>query len=302
MNNTIEKFQKAFQSSLKTLKRNKKVLSILTFGSVVSGDVWEESDIDLFVIYDNDFNEIRDVYSLIQKVPVHTRIISKNKLLEMYESEEKKSYIINILSKSKLVYCKDDEITNTYNKSRYAMDSQVLNYNLVFLGDLLKNLGVCKKYLNTGGLNTAYEVLVKSLDSLSKLYININGYSVTKDSVAMAANLNIDIKKIVDNLFEKKISESLIEETIFSIERYLDENIIVASNLLLDYLHEQIDYVSCYEILNDNTFKNYNIKMEYILRDLVKRKIIQVDKRQLMDSEGNKIINENVYLFNNKNS
>lgn len=295
MNNTVEMFQKAFQSSLKTLKRNKKVLSILTFGSVVSGDVWEESDIDLFVVYNDDFHEIRDVFSLIEKIPVHTRIISKQRFMEIYESEDKKSYIIDILSKSKLVYSNDEEITNVYNKLPYVKNTKVLGLNLVYLGDLLKNLGVTKKYLNTGGINTSYEVIVKSLDRLSRLYININGYSVTKDALAMACNLDKDIKNTVDTLFKEEVSEELINKTIFFIERYLDENIIIASKLLLEYLNKKEDYISCYEILKDNIFKGLDIKMENILRELSKRKIIKIDKRQLLDSKGNKIINENVY-------
>ena len=51
MAKTVAQLQNAFQSIVNTLKKNKKVLAIFTFGSIISGDVWEGSDIDLFVVY-----------------------------------------------------------------------------------------------------------------------------------------------------------------------------------------------------------------------------------------------------------
>ena len=48
---SILKYQKSFQKLINDLKVNKKVLAIFAFGSIVSGDLWDESDIDLFVLY-----------------------------------------------------------------------------------------------------------------------------------------------------------------------------------------------------------------------------------------------------------
>ena len=300
MDKTVEELQNAFQSIVKTLKRNNKVLAIFTFGSIVSGDVWEESDIDLFVVYKNEFNELRDVYSKVLEIPVHTKLLSKERFLELYNNDGKRGFIRNLLTKSKIVFSRDEDILEAYNKARYSNDIHVERWNLVYLGLILKDMKVCKKYFQNGGLNTSYEVLIRILDSFSKLYININGYSQTKDSVAMASNLNSDIKILVQELFAGEITKGIMERTINYIEEYIGENIIISSKLVLEYLPSRGEYVSSFEMINEDIFKEFDISIEDILEELSKKGLIQKDKRILKDSEGIKIMHENVYFANTK--
>ncbi|MGG7176474.1 nucleotidyltransferase domain-containing protein [Clostridium paraputrificum] len=295
MANRVIELQNAFKSIVNTLRKNKKVVAIFTFGSIISGDVWDESDIDLFVVYDNEFEEIRDVYSEVLGVPVHTKILNKKTFLELYENEGKRGFVRNLLSTSKLVYSLDEDIIEAYNKSRYSMDIHVERWNLVYLGKLLKDLGICKKYLQTGGVNTSYEVLIRTLDSFSKLYINLNGYAVTKDSLAMATNLNNDFNKVVEKLFSEKVNKEEIKAAIDYIDNFLELNLTRASKLVLDCLYEQGGFVSSYEVMNNSRFKEFNIRIEYILKELTKRDIILKDKRVFKDSTGSKILDENVY-------
>lgn len=63
MAKSIIDYQNAYKEITELLKKNNNILSIFIFGSMVSGDLWEGSNIDLFVIYKEDFHEIRDVYS-----------------------------------------------------------------------------------------------------------------------------------------------------------------------------------------------------------------------------------------------
>ena len=300
MEKTVEELQNAFQSIVKTLKRNNKVLAIFTFGSIVSGDVWEESDIDLFVVYKNEFNELRDVYSKILEIPVHTKLLCKDKFMELYKNDGKRGFIRNLLTKSKIVFSRDDDISEAYNKARYSNDIHIERWNLVYLGLILKDMKVCKKYFQNGGLNTSYEVLIRILDSFSKLYININGYSKTKASVAMASNLNGDIKILVQELFAGDITRCTMEKTIKYIEEYIGENILISSKLVLEYLQGRGGYVSSFEMLNEGIFKGFDISIEDILEELSKRRLIQKDKRILKDSEGIKVMHENVYFANKK--
>ena len=46
MGRTILQYQKAFNSAINRFKANKLVLAVMVFGSMVSGDLWDESDID----------------------------------------------------------------------------------------------------------------------------------------------------------------------------------------------------------------------------------------------------------------
>ena len=292
---SILNYQKASQKLITILKTNKKVLTVFAFGSIVNGDLWEESDIDIFVVYKDNFEEIRDVYSEILDIPVHMKILNKEKFLELYNTNGQKGIIRNLLISSKIIVSKDEEIDNIYNKAKYTLDKHIGLYYLVYLGSLIKNLRVSKKYLQNNNLFTSYEVLIRALDSFSKLYLNLNGYTVSKDAVKMTMNLNNQFNILIEKLFSSGELKENINNTIMYIEDFLDMNINVAAKLILEYLNDREEFVSSHEIKNDEKFKDFDIKIEDILKELYKRNII-VKKSRKLDLQGReKLVNENVY-------
>ncbi|MBP8312391.1 DNRLRE domain-containing protein, partial [Clostridium neonatale] len=121
-----------------------------------------------------------------------------------------------------------EKIDNIYNKAKYTLDKHIGLYNLVYLGSLIKNLRVSKKYLQNNNLFTSYEVLIRALDSFSKLYLNLNGYTVSKDAVKMTMNLNNQFNILIEKLFSSGEMKENINNTIMYIEDFLDMNINVA--------------------------------------------------------------------------
>lgn len=299
MSKTVEELQIAFQAIVNKLERNKKVLAILTFGSIVSGDIWEESDIDLYVIYKDDFEDLRGVFYKSKGVEVHAKMISKDSFIHLYETDGRRGYARNLLAKSKLIFCRDEDLTDLYNKSRYSHNPYRDRWNLYHLGNIFKDLGVCKKYYQTGGILTSYEVLIRVLDSVSKLFINMKEYESTKDALVMACNLDKEIYENVNNLIQSKVDEEVIKKTINFVEKFINENIIVSSVYLVEYLRSKDEELSSYEIDKDPLFKDFNINLEEILRALTKVGLVEKNKRMLKDSDGNKIMYEYVYSAKN---
>lgn len=298
MGKSIIDYQNAFSEITEGLKKNNSILAIFILGSMVTGDLWEDSDIDLFVICNEEFHEIRDVYTEVLNVPIHTKFIGKKSFIELYEGEGIKGVNIKTtLISSKLIYSKDNDISNIYSKYRYSNDLDRNRWNLVYLGNLLKDIGVCKKYLYNGGLHTAYEVLVRVLDNFSKLFLNMKGYVVSKGSLKMACNLNDSFEMLIEKLFSSNLKKQRIEETLTFIEEYLDYNIKYIVEPLLVFLEESKEYLSAYEIERNDLFINFNIKVEYILKYLYKKNLINRKFRDFKDSFGNKLTEENVYSY-----
>ncbi|AOR23050.1 nucleotidyltransferase domain-containing protein [Clostridium taeniosporum] len=297
---SILEYQKSFQKLVNDLKFNKKVLAIFAFGSIISGDLWDESDIDLFVLYKDNFDEIRDVYSEMLGIDIHIKLLSKQSFLNLYKNNGKKGFARNLLLSSKIVFSRDDEITLTFNEARYSLDKHIEKWNLVYLGKLIKDLRITKKYLYNDSIFTSYEILIRALDSFSKLYLNLNGYTVSKDAVRMATNLNDDFNKVINSLFYEPMSKENIEETLIYIEKFLELNIFTATKALIEFLNEKKTFLSSYEIKNDIRFKEFDIKIEDILKELLKRNLVKKDVRKL-DIDDSKKINENVYSCKNYN-
>lgn len=89
MTNIIVKYQEAVNSVLEKLNMNENVLAVMVFGSMITGDLWEESDIDLIVVMKNQSLAIENIYSTINEVPIQIKFVSINTI---YNSNKKQFY------------------------------------------------------------------------------------------------------------------------------------------------------------------------------------------------------------------
>lgn len=297
MGRQVVDYQNAYKEITEKLMKDKNTLAIFVFGSMVSGDIWEESDIDLFVIYKNNFDKLRDVYLEVSEIPVHIKFLSKesfkNSLLELAKEGE----LINTLISSKLIYSLDNEVSEIYQNNIYSLKNEKDLSNLVYIGELLKEIGVCKKYLSTGGILTAYEIIFKALNSFSKLYLNLNGYRVSKDSLSMACNLNDNLNDNITKLIYEKEKEIYISKIINIIDNFIDSNLEIATYELINILNKENKKLSAYDLKNVEPFKSFNIKMEHILKRLYYKGLISKEKRGLFNNSNEILYEENVYFF-----
>lgn len=278
------------------LKANKSVLAVMVFGSMVTGDLWEGSDIDLFVVV-NENIEVNKIYTEEDNVPIHVKIIDKDNLDKVYKFDLRGGKTHRIFASSRLVFSKDPAVSSWYDRGRYYPDVDRERWSLVYLGDLFKHLGVCKKYLKNKGFYTAYSAAIKVVEEFSKLYVNYSGYMISKDVINMAINLEDNFKSIVDNLFfNKENTENSINELIEYVEKYINENIRNITYMLLNYMKEKDTFLSSEDILKDNVFNSYEINMEDILEYLYSKNIIKKQGRKLKNKEGKLLFKENVYF------
>ena len=244
MENIIIQYQNAYKKIIKTIKGNKNTLAIFVYGSMVNGDIWDGSDIDLLVVYKKDFDNIRDVYSEVDKVPVHIKILSKDSFLKYTN----KGSIKNSIMSSKLVYSVDFEISELYQKKLYLTDNDREKWYLVYLGNLLKEIGICKKYLSNGGIYTAYEVLFRALSNFSNIYLSLNNYRVSKDAINMVCKLNDEFDEKVRGLLYSENKEEYIIKLIKSIEKYIVSNLDILGKEIIEFLGKNKEKLSSYEI------------------------------------------------------
>ena len=194
-----------------------------------------------------------------------------------------------------MIISKDEELENLYNKAKYTLDKHIELNNLLYLGALIKDLRVSKKFYYNNSMFTSYEVLIRALGNFSKLYLNLNGYKVSKDAVKMVTNLNNTFNEIVNDLFGNGASKENIMHAISYMEKFLDININIAAKFLIDYLKDKGTFMSSYEIKKDKVFKEFSIKIEDILKELYKRNIILKKTQKLDLGPRERLVNENVY-------
>ncbi|MCY6370476.1 nucleotidyltransferase domain-containing protein [Clostridium ganghwense] len=298
MLNTIQKYQDAFNSVIERLKKNDSVLAVMVFGSIITGDLWEESDIDLFVISKDNINGMRNIYTEEKDVPVHIKLMSKERLLHLHKEDIVGGFIHRVFVSSRLVFSKDEEITVRYDIGRYYPDVDREKWNMVYIGNLLKSMSICKKYLNMGNIHMAYSETIKCIEDFSKLYVNSSGYMISKDVITMAMNLNDSLKEYVDKLFFNKDNlEHYVEEIIDFFQDNINQNLKKYTTLLLDYMTKKDCFLSSEDMKKDEFFKNFKIDFENILNKLWEKKIIKKESREYKDDSNNTLFKEKVYFI-----
>lgn len=298
MEKTIMQYQKAFNGIVERMKENNSVLAVMVFGSMVTGDLWEESDIDLFVIVDKNMLEIKNIYMEEKEIPVHIKLIGKNKFVQLHGEDLRGGFIHRIFASSRLVFSKDRDITTRYDNGRYYPDLDRERWNMVYLGNVLKSVGNSRKYLYNGGIHTAYATAIRAVDEFAKLYINYSGYMISKDAMTMAMNLNDAFSVCVDELFYNKDDvETTIGKTLDYILKTVDESVSSSTNVLLNFMRQKDSLLSAEDIKSDKLFANYDINMEEILNKLWQNNIIKRETRDWKSDDGKTLFKEKVYFI-----
>ena len=297
MGKTILQYQKVFNKVVDSLKANKNVLAVMVFGSMVSGDLWEESDIDLFVIVDEKLDEMKNIYIVEKNIPVHIKLLCKNKLF-YHNHNIQDGFLHRVFAGSRLVFSKDVDITSKYDNGRYYSDIDRDRWNLVYLGNFIKLLGVCKKYISKDSVYTAYTSTVKCSQEYAKLFVNSSGYMINNNAMNMAVNTNDEFKIYVDALFFRKEDLQRTQRDIIQyMEKNVDDNIKSLASFLIKYMSKKDCSLSSEDIKKDRTFKHFTINFEDILDKLLQLDIIKRETRDYKTSDGTVLTKENVYYL-----
>lgn len=298
MGKTIVQYQKAFNNLISRLKCNDKVLAVMVFGSIITGDLWEESDIDLFVILDEPMTDIKNIRIEEEEIPVHIKLMGKNTFIGMHNNSLKGSYMHRIFTSSRLVFSKDNDLTNVYDSGRIYPDMDRERWNMVYLGKVLKEIKVCKKYLHNNSIHTAYVAMAKTIEQFANMYVNLAGYMVSKNAISVAMDLNEEFKNCVKDLFESKENMNVnINNAIKFMENNINCNLKNMTSVLLKYMQDKDSLFSGEDIKNDSLFQNFDININEILEKLYEKQIIKRDTRDYRTSSGELLFKENVYFI-----
>lgn len=298
MKKTILQYQKAFNSVIEELKADENIQAAMVFGSMVSGDLWDESDIDFFVITNRPVENIQNIYMEENNISVHIKLMSKDEFKKFYERNLRGDFLHRIFASSRLVFSKNMEITSIYDGGRYYPDIDRKRWDMVYLGDLLKEIGVCKKYLYNNRIYTAYSAAVNCMEGFSKMFLNSSGYMISNDAMILTMNLNEEFKNEIKRLFfDKSNIEENIKKSIKYIEGYVQDNLKEITSILLEYMAHKNKALSSEEIKSDELFCRFSIAMEHILNKLSKTNIIKKDYREYKLSNGKILSKERVYYI-----
>jgi uncharacterized protein len=290
----IRAYQEAYESTVSKLKANNQVIAVVVYGSMVSGDVWEESDID-FLIITNEKNKTENIYTKACNIPVHINYLSKDVFISSYKNLLKGGTFHKAFFTGKLVYCSDDDIRNIHMSARFYGDRDINIRNVDMLTHLVNSLHYTKKYYTTHKFETSYQWCIETLKNYARLLMNMNGHITDKDILSFAVNMDDNIEKLF-KLFNSNMSvRDKIGEILSQIDEFIDLNIEVLSQPIVDFLREKRTQLSIQDIQNSNEFRLVDGDLNGLLERLSDAGIVKEGMRRFNTYGDEYLINEIVY-------
>ncbi|MFW9977156.1 MAG: nucleotidyltransferase domain-containing protein [Candidatus Thorarchaeota archaeon] len=204
-NDIIAEYTSALDSFVEQLQRDSNILAAIVYGSLVRGDVWSESDIDMLIITKDESlpyqqHWLKDGDILIQ-IDVHSR---KN-FRDWMDVPLQGSVLHHIIYTGKLLFSNDDTITEYYeNPSR--------------IGDRDKSLGMMIYADNAlGYLSKVRKSIVHQKDAmlafrwLNGLILQVAHLEVLSHGDVPSREVTLQARKYNPDLFGKSYF-SLLEE------------------------------------------------------------------------------------------
>lgn len=293
----IKAYQDACDSALNKFKNNSQVIAIVVYGSIISGDIWEKSDIDFWVIT-KEQSKSDIIHSKINEIPMHINYMSKDVFIDSYNNMLKGGTFHKAFYMGKLVYCSDRDVEAVYNATRFYSDRDKSMRNIEILCNLLKCVHYAKKYINTGKHETAFQWCVEILKNYARILMNSNGHMTDNDILSYAVNMNTSVENIFVVLNDDKPLLGRLHPIIEAAEKFITQNIEAISQPIIQFLLQSTKSQSTSEIKNSEEFRLIDGDLNQLLAKLSEMSFIKETHRRFLTEKNEYLIDEIVYHAN----
>lgn len=291
----IKLYQDAYETTLNKLVNNSQVISIVVYGSMVSGDIWEESDID-FLVITKEKSRVEHIYSKVLNIPVHIYYISKDTFIDSYKNLLKGGTFHKAFFTGKLVYCSDNEIKEIHMSTRFYKDRDRDVRNIEIMCNLINSVHYTKKYCTTGKIETAYQWSIEVLTNYARLLMSLDSHITDKDILSFAVAVDDNIEYLFNKINMDIPVEEKVSEILSVVGAFIEYNIQNISKLLIDFLRNSKFPLSVEDIKSSRDFKQVDGDLSMLLDKLNQMDIIKENTRKYTTYGDEYLIDETVYF------
>lgn len=244
------KYQAAFNSFLEKVKADSTISAAYLFGSLARGDLWEKSDLDVFLVAKDEGRE-EHVFALIEDdITFHCNVYSRSRFRHIHERLLRGSVSHQIFTSGKLVYTLDESLYDYFKDVAFVgeRDREYLVMRcgieaLAEIHDVQKALFAHQDPLS------AFIWLLEVVKRLANVEIVSRAETIQREALQQALYLNPQaFKKLVINLINGDKDLATIHKQLDLAEIYLIERGETIFNPLLAFLADRGEAVGAEEI------------------------------------------------------
>ena len=267
----LKDYQAAFDSLLEKVKQDEYMLSLMVYGSLAYDKVWEKSDIGAILISRDEV--YRRHHVLVEKdVSINASLHTRDDFRKFVQRVTDGSIPQSLLSKSKVVYTKDDTIYDVYEDIQKMGSRDLENI-------LLANYVYCRDLLNKAlrALNVdedpsfSYNFIISSMRRLANIEVILDKQIPIRESIIQALEINPEFfnEIYIETVRKTTKDKKTLSELIKKIEKYLDERLekIAQPIIRITEKYQEAPYDLIWKYLNE-------IRIPIDLNDFVKKGLL----------------------------
>ncbi len=236
-----KRYREALDSLVTKIEKDRNIIAAILCGSMSYDQVWDKSDIDLLLVQREGKGDPRGYTLSENDVNIHAEVVPRGQLRQWQEAALQGSFDHSFFSHSTLLFCSDESVKRWYqnaNLHNIGARDRALQLLIVAAG-LLPTLKYAEKqfYVNRD-LNYSFLSILRTVESLARIEVILNDEVPSREVIQPALEYNPDFFRITySNLINCKKNEAVIQNTLNTINAYLDDKLFIFQPIL-DFLAE----------------------------------------------------------------
>ncbi|MBT4141344.1 MAG: nucleotidyltransferase domain-containing protein [Candidatus Latescibacteria bacterium] len=271
-----KRYEQALASLTEKLEKDRIVVAAILFGSLSYDEVWENSDIDMWVIVEDD-QKPGGLTLTEYDINIHAQLVKRSEFKRRIEGDLTGGWLDFTFTKSTLLFTKDDSI-----KEWYATIDRVGTRDQSFqlmraATSAMPALNKAEKYFHLKQ-DYAYSFwwLMQVVRNLAVMEVVSQNEAPAREVIHQALKYNPKFFDVVyTKLMDQPKTKKSIQHTLDQINHYLEEKAFDLFRPLLDYLTETGEVRSLSEINDYFKKKIQGGGLEDACEWLVKQDIIE---------------------------
>ena len=236
-----QRFEDALDAFIDFIKQDKSIQAAVLFGSLIEGNIWEKSDVDLFLITNDEKTPYKFYWLDQDELNFQVSVYSRNRFKRLVEQSLSGSWFHHMISTSRILFSNDatisEYIENAQSPGKRDIELQILTIVSMVIGDLEK----AEKFLVLkNDIAQSYLFITRLLDNLAQIEVLLNGEIPGREVIEQALEFKPELfSKIFTRVIEETTNRNRMEEVIRLIRSYLIERTEIIFRPIIDYFKQE---------------------------------------------------------------
>ncbi|WP_127530418.1 nucleotidyltransferase domain-containing protein [Paenibacillus kobensis] len=188
-----QKYRDVMEAFVERVKQDIHILAVFIAGSLSYDEVWEKSDIDVFLVSDDEKRAYAPFHLVEQGIVFSANLMSRTEFKKSFERVIQSSGTHSILYKSKLVYCKDEAVRDIYERMRQVGDRDRDIQLLMLASYAIVLLEKAEKWIVVKhDVTYSFLYMMKIIEQLAQIEVVLNQEIPTREAIQQALRLRPD--------------------------------------------------------------------------------------------------------------